>query len=110
MIRHQLSLAGAITLALASSSFGHDLSAPAVGSTAVWRPERLAYMPEDRASALSIPANVRGALLYIVALPNRWSQGRALRVCFVGGSASLRSRILQVAQTWIGHTNLSLST
>jgi hypothetical protein len=96
----------ALTCSLASiQASGHDLES--ADSTSKWAPGRSAYFPGSHPAA-----RPPGIFLpeYVVALPNRWSIGQELRVCFVGGSAQLRSRILVAASEWLKHVSLTLIT
>jgi len=53
-------------------------------------------------------ARLPTALEYVVVLPNRWAIGQDVRVCFYGGDAALRKRILDVVKPWFDAANLRL--
>ena len=104
-----ISIIAAITVGASAHLLGE---AETSGASPVrqWAPQRLAYMPLDRvpqprAAPIAVPA-----LEYVIVLPNKWAQTQQLNVCFIGGSDALRAKILQVASTWIAHTNLTIAS
>lgn len=80
----------------------------------VWNPKRGTHLPSDPAlrsggSMFENPANVI-APQYVVVLPNRWAIGQTLRVCFYGGSDSIRAKIVGSAKAWLTYANLKFDT
>jgi len=71
---------------------------------AKWNEKRLAFMPYDRA----LPPVDRKPDEYVLVLANRWALGQRIHVCFQGGTAALRTRILGVAAEWFRYVNLQL--
>ncbi len=98
-------LAATIIMALPSQAQSHDVVQ--LGHNQVklaWKAERANYMPQDR----NLPKPNTKPDEYVVVLANRWSLGQTIRVCFYGGDAQLRQRILDVGSQWFKHVNLKL--
>lgn len=104
-----------IALCTGQLAYSHLLerSAPLADSQSPapqWNPDRLSYMPIDRVPRPRTDGLGHPGLEYVVVLPNRWAQTQEVHVCFVGGSDALRARILQIAGSWFGYTNLKLAS
>jgi hypothetical protein len=93
---------------LCDSTRAHELGASSSGQT--WSPERLAYMPMDRAVAQAPTSSSTPHPFYVIVLPNKWANTQTIHVCFYGGNDALRTRILDVAKMWFVHTNLKLGS
>jgi hypothetical protein len=110
MERHFWSVGSfAALLLLAHTTSAHFLERSiSNGPLAQWNPDRLSYLPIDRVPRP--PSSfVHPGLEYVVVLPNRWAQTQNIHVCFVGGSDVLRSKIIQISNTWFTHSNLKLA-
>src|SRR5450830_301152 len=104
-MRHPLvSLCAALAL-LAGSATGHEVED--AQHTKSWSPLRAKFLPFGRQAKATPPGIVLPQ--YVIALPNRWSVGQEIRVCFIGGDAALRLHILAVAGEWFKHVNLKLA-
>jgi len=86
----------------------HELGS--TGKTRHWNPARAAYMPRDPLSRKLDPRRDIAAPEFVVVLPNRWAVGQHLRICFFGGSAALRGRIITDAREWLKYANLKFDT
>lgn len=97
------SVVACVALLSLMQASGHELES--LDSNAKWAPARATYLPGshpiNRPSGIFVPE-------YVIALPNRWSVGQSVRVCFVGGSQELRGRVLTAASEWFKHVNLVL--
>lgn len=93
----------AFALALPLAAAAHGI-VPGVHPKLAWKPERTAYMPHDR----NLPKLNVQPDEYVVVLANLWNLGQQIRVCFHGGDAQLRKRILDVGAQWFKHVNLKL--
>jgi len=97
---------GTVALAAGLSALAHGLDEGT--HTRKWEPKRASYMPFPRAPVPTPPGVI--VPQYVIALPNRWSLGQDVRVCFRGGDANLRARILAAAGEWFKHVNLKFVT
>lgn len=105
MLARTISVAAALVMALPLQVQSHDVIQ--LGHDKVklaWKAERAAYMPHDR----NLPKPNTKPDEYVVVLANLWSLGQTIRVCFHGGDAQLRQRILDVGSQWFRHVNLKL--
>ena len=93
-------------LGLPAVASSHDLSESPSGH---WNSQR-SRMPVDPTPSTVRPPGADRAPAYIVVLPNRWAVGQELHVCFVGGGAQIRAKILGVAQEWLRYANLKFVT
>lgn len=93
-----------LSTCLHCTSFAHDLEP--LQATSKWNPDRASYLPGShtvtRPPGLTLPE-------FVVALPHRWPFGKELRICFVGGSSELRSKILGIASEWFTYANLKMA-
>lgn len=109
MRRLAASLRVLLAAALAAGLGGaHALDLAPLEPGARWASGREGFMP-----GAWRPARDSGASLIpksVLRLPNRWAPGSDIRVCFVGGSAQLRQRILTAAAMWFQYVNLKLVT
>ena len=106
-------VASAALLGAVNNAATHSLDDQGSGGQITWSPQRLAYMPIDRVAAAVLRPTMPGdvyAPQFVVVLPNRWAVGQSLRICFYGGSAAVRTQILDAAKTWLNYANLKFAT
>lgn len=96
------------TLGFIAAAGAHSLEKVGTDNSVQWKPERLDYLPLDRIPRPKLDVGHAG-LESVVVLPNRWAQTQTLHVCFVGGTAALRIKILGIAKTWLQYINLALA-
>ena len=100
-----IAMAAALVMALPLQVQSHDVAQDGHDKVKLaWRTDRAVYMPHDR----NLPKPNTKPDEYVVVLANLWSLGQTIRVCFHGGDARLRQRILDVGSQWFRHANLKL--
>lgn len=96
-------------LLVCSTGYAHNFERINAEDKMNWATKRADFMPIDRIKPSPPPRKGHPGLEYLVVLPNKWAETQELRVCFYGGTDELRKKILNIAKTWIDHTNLRLS-
>jgi hypothetical protein len=94
-------LALLLATAVPVSIMAHDIAEQA-NPKLKWNVKRAGYMPQDR----NLPKADRKPDEYVVVLANLWALNQEIRVCFYGGDAPLRHRILSIGAEWFKYVNL----